>query len=47
MLIDETLLYLKPYLIEIEQDFKNQLFKIEIIRMNRLIDKLLWSKGKK
>jgi hypothetical protein len=44
-IIQESLLYLKPYTTEIEKEFKKPLFKIEIIRENRFIDKLLWTMG--
>jgi hypothetical protein len=47
IIINDSLSYLKPYLIEIEKDFKKQLFKIEIIRENRFLDKLLWTIGRK
>jgi len=30
----------------VEKDFKNKLFKIELIRENRFVDKILWSIGK-
>ena len=44
--IKEVLIYLKPYWSTIEKEYQKHLFKIEIIRENRLIDKILWVNGK-
>jgi hypothetical protein len=44
-LINTNLAYLQQYFLEVEKDFKKPLFKIEIIRENRFIDKLLWTLG--
>lgn len=46
-IIDNTLTFLKTYFGELEDDYKSKLFKIEIIRENRFVDKLLWTIGEK
>jgi hypothetical protein len=46
-IIDNSLTFLKTYFGELENDYKSKLFKIEIIRENRFVDKLLWTIGEK
>lgn len=40
---NDTFESIKSYVIDIESDFKNELRDIETIRLNRFIDKLLWT----
>jgi hypothetical protein len=46
-IIDTSMSFLKTYFVELENDYKSKLFKIEIIRENRFVDKLLWTIGGK
>lgn len=43
--IDETVKFINPLALIIEKEFKKELKDLDIIRKNRITDKLLWVKG--
>jgi hypothetical protein len=45
-LISDYLEKISPFTKTIENEFKNEIRNIEMIRVNRFIDKMLWAEGK-